>query len=129
MAILSSLLGLLGGGGGLLDPVTATITTVRYQRLSAAHDAERLEIDRQLANLRARRDVLVAGASGRWGWIDSTIRVSFAIPVSFYYGKIFIWDKALGWGVTDPLSEDLTWTARVIIGFYFLYEAARAVRR
>lgn len=52
--------------------------------------------------------------------INAIVRSLFAAPVAIYYAKLFLWDKVLGWGATDPLSADLTHVAWVIIGFYFL---------
>lgn len=52
--------------------------------------------------------------------INAIVRATFAAPVALYYGKLFLWDKVLGWGATDPLSPDLIHVSWVIIGFYFL---------
>ena len=53
----------------------------------------------------------------------------FALPPSQGF---LIWDKVLGGltgGTTDPLSPELWRVVMVVIGFYFLYEATRAVVR
>jgi hypothetical protein len=81
------------------------------------------------ADLAQREQELQAGlAKGEPGYV----RQLFAYPVIFYYGKIFVYDKALGLGSTDPLSPELSWTARTIIVSYFgaatIISAARALR-
>lgn len=128
--MLGGLFGTIVSGffGGGLTTITNAITSLQKQKLDAANDEQRMELDRQIANLQARRDVMIAEAQAG-SKLNAIIRAAFAVPVAYYYGKIFLYDKALGLGVTDPLSDDLTWTARVIIGFYFLFEATRAIRR
>jgi hypothetical protein len=103
-------------------------------RLASAYEArekaktehEKLAADIKVKGLEARASV--QRAESRW-FVNTIIRGLFAIPVAYYYGKIFIYDKALGLGSTDPLSDELVWTARVIIGFYFLYETTQGLRR
>lgn len=52
--------------------------------------------------------------------INAIMRALFAIGPALYYSKVYVIDKVLGLGVTDPLSPDLTHVAWVIIAFYFL---------
>lgn len=53
-------------------------------------------------------------------WVTAMIRPLFAWPVAIYVWKVIVWDKVLGLGVTDPLSEELTMWAGVIITAYFI---------
>lgn len=53
-------------------------------------------------------------------WVTAMIRPLFAWPVAIYVWKVIVWDKVLGLGVTDPLSEELTMWSGVIITAYFI---------
>ena len=39
--------------------------------------------------------------------------------VAAYFGKLLVWDKVLGLGVTDPLSGFAATTANLVVSFYF----------
>lgn len=84
---------------------------------NAKTDQERIAADERIKTLEAR-----AGAQRP---VDALIRVLFALPVALYFGKLFLWDKVLGWGATDPLSPDLRTVAMTIIGFYFVTALVR----
>jgi len=113
-----------------IGTIATKIADAYQTKQTAATDAERIAADERIKALQARRDVMVAEGGSQ---VNAFVRASFAIPVAFYYGKIFLWDKALALGSTDPLSDDLQWTARAVIAFYFLYEGitqgARILRR
>jgi hypothetical protein len=61
--------------------------------------------------------------------VNAWIRALIALPVALYYGKIFLWDKVLGLGVTDPLSGHLHQVSLAVISFYFLFESVKVFRR
>src|SRR5882672_7999896 len=39
--------------------------------------------------------------------------------VAIYFGKLLIWDKVLGLGVTDPLAGFAATTSNLVVSFYF----------
>jgi hypothetical protein len=82
--------------------------------------------DERIKGLQARRDVLVAESTSP---INAIVRTLFALPVAIYYGKLFLWDKVLAWGTTDALSIELQQVSWAIIGFYFVTEVTRIIRR
>lgn len=53
-------------------------------------------------------------------WVTALIRPLFAWPIAIYVWKVVVWDKVFGLGTTDPLSEELTMWAGVIITAYFI---------
>jgi len=55
--------------------------------------------------------------------INAIVRALYAVPPALYFGKLYIWDKMLGWGTTDPLSPDMRYVAMTVIAFYFLTTA------
>lgn len=113
-------------GGGLAS-IENKLVEAYQAKLTAQNDQDRIAADVTIQTLQARRDVMV-GEAGKWS-INALVRAAFAVPVALYYAKIFLIDKVLAMGSTDPLSDDLTWTARTVIGFYFLFEAVNAVRK
>ena len=80
---------------------------------NAKTEEERIAVDERIKMLEAQ------AAAQRP--LDAIIRAIFAVPVAVYFGKLFLYDKVLAWGATDPLSPDLKQVAMVIIGFYFLH--------
>ncbi len=52
--------------------------------------------------------------------INAIVRAMYAVPPAFYFAKIYLWDKVLGLGATDPLSPELHYVAMAIIAFYFV---------
>jgi hypothetical protein len=87
------------------------------QKADAKTEQERIAADERIRTLEARAKAQRP--------VDALIRVLFALPVALYFGKLFLWDKVLGWGVTDPLSADLRTVAMTIIGFYFVTALVR----
>lgn len=109
-----------------IGTIVSRLAAAYEAREKAKTDAERIAADVRIEQLKARAAVQAAEAGSR---INAAIRALFALPVALYYGKLFLYDKVLALGSTDSLSDELTWTARVIISFYFVYEAANVLRR
>jgi len=53
--------------------------------------------------------------------------------VALYFGKLLVWDKVLGLGVTDPLAGFASATSNLVVSFYFakrgFENVARIIRR
>lgn len=96
------------------------------ERLSAEANTERrIALEGELAVLEARRDSILAAQSDpmeRW------VRIGFAVPFVLYIWKLVIWDKLLGWGVTDNLSGDLWTILYIVLGGYFVDTVVRRLR-
>ena len=64
--------------------------------------------------------------------INRLVRALLALPVAILLWKVLVWDKALGqWtgGSTDPLSAELWQVVAVVVGFYFVTDAAARIFR
>lgn len=109
--MLAALIQILGGS------FATSIARAIEARENAKTDQERIAADERVKELQAKQAVMVAEAGGRFNTI---VRAVFALPVAAYYGKIFLVDKVLGMGSTDPLSPELTQVSWTVIGFYFL---------
>lgn len=111
--------------GALFAPLTTITKQIADTRIALAAEANterRLILDEKLATLDARKDILLA-EQGHWS--TRMIRPLFAIPFVIYINKLVLWDKVLGWGVTDPLGSDLTQIMLLIIAAYFVDTAVQ----
>jgi hypothetical protein len=49
--------------------------------------------------------------------------------VAAYFGKLLVWDKVLGLGITDPLGGFAANTANLVVSFYFAKRAFENIAR
>lgn len=101
----------------LLNPLTAIVDKIAgayEKKASAQTDQQKIAADVEIAALEARRDVLLKDPYG------GLVRFLWAAPFIIYDLKLVFWDKVLGLGSTDPLSQELAITHGMIVGFYFL---------
>ena len=108
---------LLGGQivGGLIDGYKA--------KLAAGNTSDRIAAElaqRELAAESRERELatqVILAEQGRW--YTALPRPLFAFAFVIYVWKVVVWDKVLGWGVTDPLSAELSQWALIILTAYF----------
>lgn len=109
---------------GLADPITRITDAIAKAKISAnqaATDQERIHAQERIAQLEARRAVLIAESGSK---INAFIRAGFALPFVIYNAKLVLWDKVLAFGSTDALSPELAQVEMICIGFYFLNSIA-----
>jgi len=116
--VIRFLMSLLGGG------LPAQLRQAYEAKLAAANDAERIAAEVQIARLEARQASHSIG--GRW---ITLVQLAWALPFVIYNAKLIVWDKVLGWGVTDPLSPELYTLQSVIVGFFFVTTTIRGLAR
>lgn len=121
-AIAKALLAFVTGGG--LGGIADKLADAYKAKQQAATDQDKIAADERIATLQAQRDVLVAESSRP---INGIMRFLFAAPVAVYLAKLIVWDKVLGFGVTDDLSPQLWNYAYIVVGFYFLHWTANSV--
>jgi len=68
---------------------------------------------------------LNAQTRGDMTWLPKGMRALSYTPFVLFLWKVIVWDKLLGWGVTDDLSPHLWQTFYVMLGFYFLTDVTR----
>lgn len=107
-------------GGGLGDQLRRAYEA----KLAARNDGDRIAAEVDIARLHARLDAHRIG--GRW---ITLVQIAWALPFVIYNAKLIVWDKVLGWGVTDPLSPELYTLQSVIVGFFFLTTTVRGLAR
>lgn len=106
-----------------LKGITDALSSAYEKRLAAQNNTERIEADKEIAWLEARRDALVASVSDPW-WSPRTI---MGWCVALYVAKIVVWDTIFQLGVTPYPGEQVTWIVVTIIGFYFVSRSAETI--
>lgn len=111
MAIIS----FLGGPviKGLIDAYNAKLKAGNVDNRIAA-DTAASEIAAQTAETQAITQYRMASI-GYW-WEPEKI---MGYTVAFYFAKLLIYDKCLGWGTTDPLLGWSGTVATAVVSFYF----------
>jgi hypothetical protein len=121
MAILS----FLGGPviKGLIDAYNAKLKAGNVESKIAA-DLAAGEIAAQVAETNAIMQYRVAEI-GRWYEPDKLM----GYFVALYFGKLLIWDKVMGLGVTEALGGFAATTANLVVSFYFVKRGFENVAR
>lgn len=119
--MLGWLINIINPIGQIAEKIAATRV-----RLAAEQNTERrIALEGELATLEARKDVILKAQSDpfeRW------VRIGFALPFVLYLWKLVVWDKLLGWGATDNLSNDLWAILYIVLGGYFVDTIVRRLR-
>ena len=107
----------------LSGPIVKGVLDGYKAKLAAGNTSERIAADlasRELAVEQRERELatqVVIAEQGRW--YTALPRPLFAFAFVVYVWKVVVWDKVLGWGVTDPLSPELSSWALLILTAYF----------
>lgn len=89
-----------------------------------AADLAQRELAVQQAEIEAQNKLRIAQL-GYWYEPDKLM----GYAVALYVGKLLIWDKVLGLGVTDRLDGWIEITANLIVSFYFAKRGFENVAR
>ena len=110
-----TILGFLGG------PVIKGLIDAYQAKLKAGNTSEKIasdlaagEIAAQVSETNAIMQYRIAEI-GHW-WEPDKLMGYF---VAAYFGKLLVWDKVLGLGITDPLAGWAATTANLVVSFYF----------
>ena len=144
-SLITAIPGLISGIFGTVNHVTDALTNEKIALANAQTDNERIAAQERVNTLTLKRDVMIS--EGAFTRLNVVMRFCLALCVLVIMAKIFIWDKSIGpfFGcvgrltapealecrsfVTDPLDPNLWHVVMVVIGFYFLSEAATIFRR
>lgn len=139
-SLITSLPGLITGIFGSINHVTDALTNEKIAVANAQTENERIAAQERVNTLTLKRDLMIAEATT--SKLNIRMRFALALCVFVILAKIFVWDKSIGpfFGcvgrlsldaaaachmfVTDPLDDNLWHVVMVVIGFYFLSEAA-----
>lgn len=128
-AFASMIFSFLGGpvAKALVSAYQAHLTAVNADNVTAANLAGK-EIAAQTAEIQATTQLKIAEIGHPF-----EVEKLFAYVTLAYYSKLIVWDKMLGWGVTDPLTGWVLWAANLVIAFYFgkrtFENVARIIKR
>lgn len=118
-------------------PIVTGLIGAYKAKLAVGNTSERIAADlaaRELAVEQREAEVnasVVTAEQGRW--YTACIRPLFCLPFIVFTFKVIVWDKVLGWGVTDPLDPNMWNVFMIIIGAYFggrsIEKVARILKR
>lgn len=123
------MLALLGFLGGLINPlanIASKIADARIAALKADTDEKKIAADERVKTLEQRRAVMVAESASR---INPVMRALLAGPAVIFLWKVMVWDKVLGLGSTDNLSENLWIYLFSVVGFYTVEQLVARFKR
>lgn len=123
----SAILGFISGPivSGLLNAYKARLASINTQDQMAL-DLLQKEIEADIA-ARGEATRLLIAEQGRW--FTAIIRPLFAAPFIIFAFKVIVWDKVLGWGVTDALDPNFWSVFQTIVVSYFGLSAVERVSR
>ena len=112
----------------VISALTGDIGRSLAAAYQAKHDAKteqaRVAAEVDIARLETRQANRALG-----GRLTAWVQALWAAPFVLYTWKLLVWDKVLGWGVTDPLSPSLADLQLRVVVFYFGGAAAIGVVR
>jgi hypothetical protein len=131
-----TILGFITGLAGPIRDIAGKIADLKIAQVQASTDQDRVRVQAEIDEARARQAVLTAEAGSR---LNAIIRGGLAFGPCVYLLKVFVWDKVLGsflghakggsMFVTDPLDNNLWKVVVAVIAFYFVYDMAARFRR
>jgi hypothetical protein len=118
-------------------PIVNGLITAYKVKLEAANTQGRIaaelagkEIEAEIV-ARKQASAIIIAEQGRW--YTAMIRPLLALPIVIYFWKVVVWDKVLGWGVTDPITGMIADWAGLIITAYVggrtIEKVARTLKR
>lgn len=112
-----------------VDAYRAKLTSENTsEKIAADLAARELTVEQREAELATQT---IIAEQGRW--YTALPRPLFAFAFIIYIWKVVVWDKVLGWGITDGLSPELSSWAMIILTAYFggrsIEKVARILKR
>ncbi len=104
----------------LVNPLTRVakaLVEAKAKQADAQTEQQRIEAEVAITQLEARQTVLIAEQANR---ATRWIRPAFALPFVVYNFKVVVWDKVLGLGTTDVLSDQFWQLQMIVFGAYFV---------
>ncbi len=112
---------------GALPAVISQLSKARVDLANAETQQEKIAANERIKALEARRDVLIKEQDSPW---NSIARFLFVAPIAAYWFWTIVWDKLVCTNCsTDPLAD---WQMNIlygILGYYFLMDLTRLIKR
>ena len=111
------LLNLIGGPiiTGIIDGYKAKLAAQNTADAQAA-DLARQEIMGEIVQRQTEASII---RQEQGWWVTALIRPLLALPFIIFTFKVVVWDKVLGWGVTDALDQRMWDVFMLVVGAYF----------
>ena len=109
-----------------LKGIAREIARVSIAKENADTEEKRIEAGTELGYLEARRDILLAEQANP---ITRLVRPMWAAPFIIWTWKVVVWDGVFGWGVTAPLSTEMSSLMMLIAGAYFVFRGSEKLIR
>lgn len=100
-----------------INAIGVQLNQAYKNKLNAKNNTQRIDAELEITKLNAQLNVLIAEQKYR---VTRWIRPALAMPFVIYDFKIIVWDKVLGWGVTDSLPQEFWQLQMIVFGAYFL---------
>lgn len=113
LAFLAPLLSFIGGPivKGVIDGYKAKLDAGNTrERIAADLASKELDVQRREVEVQTQLRVAMIGH-----WYEPTQLLGYIMVI--YVGKVIVWDKVLGWGVTDSITGSVGEWAGAIIMF------------
>jgi hypothetical protein len=120
-----SIISFLGG------PVVSGLIKAYQAKLAAGNTSEKIAADLATTEIAAQTAETQAITQYRIAEIGHPYEPDKLMGyfVAIYFGKLLIWDKVLGLGVTDGLAGFAATTANLVVSFYFVKRGFENVAR
>lgn len=99
-----------------IEKQSATVSAERIAAMQAKTEDEKTAASERVRMAELKLDALT---KAREYQSVRVIQFMFGMVAWLVIAKILVWDKVLGWGVTDPLSKELWAVIMVILGGFF----------
>lgn len=115
LTIITTVLGFIPG----LSDLTAKLLASKFDKDVKMY-AAKTGVAKEVAVEAIRANAQV---QTKW-WFVALVPVIWAVPFIAFDTKIVVWDKMLGWGVTDPLDPNMWYVHMTIVGGFFAHAIA-----
>jgi hypothetical protein len=112
-------------------PVVSGLIKAYQAKLAAGNTSERIaadvattEVATQRAEIESHTQLKIAEIGHFW-----EPEKLFAYVTLFFYAKVLIYDKCLGWGTTDAVTGEVATWAGLVMSFYFAKRGFENVAR
>ncbi len=109
-----------------LGDIATSLARAYEKKQDAVTDRIRIAADVEIGELEAKRAVLIAETRTP---INQIVRVGLTLPAGLFIWKVIVYDKLLGAGVTDGLSQNLWYYVFMVLGFYFVDSVTTKLRK
>lgn len=107
----------------LSGPLLGKLVDAYKLKLDAKTKGDTLAVELAAAEIQgeiAQRQIEATLLKAEQGWwVTALVRPLMAAPFIIFAWKVVVWDKVLGWGVTDALDPNMWSVFLTVVGAYF----------